>query len=56
MGWGALPFALTQTGTINTNEFTASTNGTLNLYLKEKSIYGFYLVSFRVPGENTGTP
>jgi protocatechuate 3,4-dioxygenase, beta subunit len=56
MGWGALPFSLLQTGGINTNEFTASTNGTLQLYLKEKSVNGFYFVSFRQPGANTGTP
>ena len=31
-------------------------NGTLNLYLEEKAAKGFYYVSFRVPGANTGTP
>ena len=56
MSWAALPFSLSQTGAINTNKFTASTNGTLNIYLEEKAAKGFYYVSFRVPGANTGTP
>jgi protocatechuate 3,4-dioxygenase beta subunit len=56
MSWGALPFSLTQTGVINTNKFTASTNGTLDVYLREKAAKGFYYVSFRVPGANSGTP
>jgi protocatechuate 3,4-dioxygenase beta subunit len=56
MSWGGLPFSLTQAGAVNTNRFTASTNGTLNLYLQEKSAKGFYYVSFRVPGENVGVP
>lgn len=56
MSWGALPFSLSQTGAINTNKFTASSNGTLNLYLQEKAVKGYYYVSFRVPGANSGTP
>jgi len=56
MSWAAMPFALSQTGAINTNKFTATGNGTLNLYLEEKAARGFYYVSFRVPGANTGTP
>jgi protocatechuate 3,4-dioxygenase beta subunit len=56
MSWGALPFSLSQAGTINTNKFTASSNGTLDLYVEEKAAKGFYYVSFRVPGGNTGTP
>jgi len=56
MSWAALPFSLSQTGAINTNKFTASSNGTLNIYLEEKAAKGFYYVSFRVPGANTGTP
>lgn len=56
MGWAALPFALTQAGSINTNVFTAPTNGTLNVFLKEKSANGFYFVTFRPPGANVGTP
>jgi hypothetical protein len=45
-----------EAGVINTNKFTASTNGTLDVYLREKSAKGFYYVSFRVPGANSGTP
>ena len=56
MSWAALPFALSQGGAISTNKITATSNGTLNLYLQEKAIKGFYYVSFRVPGANTGTP
>jgi protocatechuate 3,4-dioxygenase beta subunit len=56
MNWGGLPFSLTQAGAVNTNRFTASSNGTLNLYLQEKAVKGFYYVSFRVPGENVGVP
>jgi hypothetical protein len=53
-GWAALPFSLTQTGSINTNKYMATSNGTLNLYLKEKATNGFYYVSFRVPGSTNG--
>jgi protocatechuate 3,4-dioxygenase beta subunit len=56
MSWAALPFSLAQAGAINTNKFTATSNGTLNLYLEEKAAKGFYYVSFRVPNANTGTP
>ena len=56
LAWGALPFALTQTGTIDRNIHTATTDGTLDYYVEAKSGKGFYYVSFRVPGANTGTP
>jgi len=56
MSWAALPFSLTQTGVIATNKFTAPTNGSLDLYLQEKAVKGFYYVAFRPPGANTGTP
>lgn len=56
LSWAALPFSLTQAGTVNTNKITAASNGTLNLYLEEKAVKGFYYVTFRVPGANTGTP
>lgn len=54
--WAALPFSLTQTGAIDRHKFTATTNGSLNLFLDAKPTKGFYFVSFRVPGANTGTP
>jgi protocatechuate 3,4-dioxygenase beta subunit len=56
MGWGSLPFAISQTGNIVSNRFTTSTNGTLDLFLKQKSTNGFYFVTFRPPGSNTGVP
>ena len=56
LAWGALPFSLTQAGTIDRNIYTAPSDGTLNLYVEAKSAKGFYYVSFRVPGANTGTP
>lgn len=54
--WGALPFALTATGTIDRSKQTATGDGTLNLFVEAKSTKGFYFVAFRVPGANTGTP
>jgi hypothetical protein len=54
--WAALPFSLTQTGAIDRHKFTVTTNGPLNLFLDAKATKGFYFVSFRVPGANTGTP
>jgi len=54
--WSALPFSLSQTGTIDRNIYTAPSSGTLNLYVERKAAKGFYYVSFRVPGANTGTP
>lgn len=56
MGWGALPFSLSQTGVVNTNKFTAAASGNLDLYLSAAAAKGFYFVTFRVPGANTGTP
>ena len=56
MSWGALPFSLTQAGAVNTNKITASSDGTLDLYVQEKAVKGFYYVSFRVPKANTGIP
>jgi protocatechuate 3,4-dioxygenase beta subunit len=56
LGWAALPFSLTQTGAIDRHKFTATSNGMLNLFVEAKATKGFYLVTFRVPGANTGTP
>jgi protocatechuate 3,4-dioxygenase, beta subunit len=54
--WSALPFSLTQAGAIDRHKHTATAEGTLNLYVEARSTKGFYTVSFRVPGANTGTP
>ena len=56
LSWAALPFSLTQTGAIDRHKFTATTEGPLNLFVDARSTKGFYFVSFRVPGANTGTP
>ena len=56
LGWKTLPFAVSQSGTIDRNKHTATADGSLNLYVEEKATKGFHYVSFRVPGANTGTP
>ena len=56
LAWGALPFSLTQTGTSDRNIYTSTSDGTVSFYVEAKSAKGFYYVSFRVPGANTGTP
>ena len=56
LGWMALPFALTATGAIDRHKHTATAEGSLNLYVEAKASKGFYQVTFRVPGANTGTP
>jgi hypothetical protein len=56
MNWAALPFALLLAGIMNTNKFAATNDGTLKVFLQPTAARGFYSVSFRVPGANTGTP
>lgn len=56
LGWRALPFALTQTGAIDRHKHTANANASLSFFVERKAVKGFYLVSFRIPGANTGTP
>jgi hypothetical protein len=56
LSWTALPFSMSQTGTIDRHKHTATSEGTLSLYVEAKALKGFYKVSFRVPGANTGTP
>jgi protocatechuate 3,4-dioxygenase, beta subunit len=56
LGWAALPFAMSATGTIDRNKHTATAEGALSFYVERKAAKGFYYVSFRVPGANTGTP
>ena len=56
LGWSALPFALSATGTIDRSIHTATSEGTLDLFVEQKAVKGFYQVAFRVPGANTGTP
>ena len=54
--WQARPFSLTQTGVVDRNRYTATSEGTLVLYVEEKAAKSFYKVTFRVPGANTGMP
>jgi protocatechuate 3,4-dioxygenase beta subunit len=56
LGWSALPFSMSQTGTIDRNKHTATSDGSLSFFVEQKAVKGFYYVSFRVPGANTGTP
>ncbi|MBN8248564.1 MAG: hypothetical protein J0L84_14130 [Verrucomicrobia bacterium] len=56
LGWQALPFGLTETGALDRHIHTAAAEGTLDLYVHLPAIKGFYTVSYRVPGANTGTP
>jgi hypothetical protein len=56
LAWAALPFSLTATGSIDRNIQTVDRDGTLDLYVEAKAVKGFYYISFRVPGANTGTP
>lgn len=54
--WMALPFSLTPTGAIDRHKYTATSDGSLDLYVAAKAVKSFYTVTFRVPGANTGTP
>jgi hypothetical protein len=54
--WKALPFSLTQTSAIDRHKHTATSDGSLDLFVEAKAAKGFYKVTFRVPGANTGTP
>ena len=56
LGWKALPFAISQGGAIDRHKHTATADGSLLFYVERKAEKGFYFVSFRVPGANTGTP
>jgi protocatechuate 3,4-dioxygenase beta subunit len=56
LGRKALPFAISPIGTIDRNKHTATAEGELSLYVEQQADKGFYHVSFRVPGANTGTP
>ena len=45
-----------ETGSIDRHKHTATADGTLSVYVDRKADRGFYKVTFRVPGANTGTP
>ena len=54
--WRALPFAISQTGSIDRHKHTATSEGELSFYVEAKATKGFYQISFRPSGANTGTP
>lgn len=54
--WRALPFAIGQTGSIDRHKHTATSEGELSFYVEAKATKGFYQISFRPSGANTGTP
>ena len=54
--WAALPFSITQTGAIDRHKHVVTAEGSLSIYVEAEALKGFYKVSFRVPGANTGTP
>lgn len=56
LGWSALPFSLSATGAIDRSIHTATAEGTLDVFVEQKAVKGFYAVTFRVPGANTGSP
>ncbi|MBB5350265.1 protocatechuate 3,4-dioxygenase beta subunit [Haloferula luteola] len=56
LAWAALPFSLTQTGEIDRHQHVATAEGPLDIYVEAAALKGFYKVSFRPPGANTGTP
>lgn len=56
LGWRALPFGLSESGALDRHLYTATEEGALDLYVGEAATRGFYTVSYRVPGANTGTP
>lgn len=54
--WKALPFALSATDAFDRHKHIATVEGTLEFYVSAPPERGFYKVSYRVPGANTGTP
>lgn len=56
LDWKTLPFSISPTVSADRNKHTATSEGTLTFYVDAKATRGFYKVSFRVPGANTGTP
>lgn len=56
LGWAALPFAIEAKSGVDRSIYTATGEGPLDLFVEKASVKGFYHVSYRVPGANTGTP
>ncbi|MCC7376887.1 MAG: hypothetical protein IT581_19670 [Verrucomicrobiales bacterium] len=56
LGWASIPFSVSAGASVDRHKHTATADGTLDLFVEQKAIKGFYYVAFRVPGANTGTP
>lgn len=55
--WRALPFSLTQTGTLDRNRHVATSTGSLDIYVSQlAATKSFYKVSWRPVGSNFGVP
>ncbi len=54
--WRSIPFSLQQSGVIDRHKHTVNEEGTLDLYVDVQAAREFYKVTYRAPGENTGTP
>ena len=57
VAWRALPFSLTQTGTLDRNRHVATSTASLDIFVNEHAANRCaYKVSFRPVGSNFGTP
>lgn len=57
VSWRALPFSLTQTGTLDRNRHVATSTGSLDLYVTQlAAAKSAYKVSWRPVGNNFGVP
>jgi hypothetical protein len=54
--WRAMPFSITQMGTIDRHKHTATSEGSLSFYVEQKAVKGFYKVTFRVRGQIRARP
>lgn len=54
--WKAAPFSIDSSTASDRNKHTVESEQSLSLYVDLPPERGFYKVSFRVPGANTGTP
>lgn len=56
LDWKALPFALEASEAFDRHQHIATEEGLLEIYVAAPPERGFYKVSYREPGANTGTP
>jgi len=55
-GRAVLPFSLDREARPDRGIYTATGEGSLDLFVERESVKGWYHVAFRLPGANTGTP